>query len=842
MPIQFRFRGTLTCGSIVRRTALLLLGVCAVANPPRYAAAQQLEEIVVTAERRETALQDTPISIMAFSAETMEVKGMHDLMDIATITPNLDIKGSRGNGNVAPTYEIRGVSGGGGATGERAVGFYLDNVFLPRTTGPVMKTLDIDRIEVLRGPQGTLFGRNSVGGAIRVFTQQPKPEKDGYLKLTGGNFDHYDINGMLNVPVNDHFFLRGQAAYLHQDGFVDRGTQKLGGSKDVIGRLQAAFEPNDDFSLTVGLMYTKTDADGSPQDLVLFDMNPACPSNSAVNTICYEGNYADWMSDFLQAAGQPRLSSNDPRLILDDYTMPDFCFLDDANPDWDAACEQYNNNHYFQADANLTWDINDNLKLTSTSAYSKFGSRGVSDWQLLGMEKRLSEADSEVFYQEFQLNFALLDKRIDTVVGANYFRENSDQPRGALLNAFGSSTFSPQAANGNLYGCPSATPCTPSLRRSADTELSQTANAFGLFVNGTWHVVDRLNLTGGLRWSYDRKSIDYRQYTAYNFNAPAPGYVAANGRDHWNELDWRGTVDFNLTEDIMLYATASKAFRSGSFSFISLTPAQTGTAYNGILVAAIPPEKLKNYEGGIRTEWFTKRLRFNLTYFDMNYTDRQGASAVVDPTAPTGFVIQLVNQGNVALNGAELDGQWAVTDKFTIDGSAGWIGYKMKDPCTNNGTKLFPAPAERSFSVGGRYLRPLAVGGTVTIGMNYGWVGEQHTHPGGLTSAQNTAFGCPNTTPTLFLDSRYKLDSYGLLNGTIRYDSAGGRWSATLYGNNLTDETYGNFAQSFGGGYWDATAGPASQAALRAPLRRAVAITRGRPIEWGITFQYHFFK
>ncbi len=151
--------------------------VCAaLAGGPAVGFAQALEEIVVTAERRETSLQQTPISIAAFTAETMELKGLETIEDVATFTPNLDIKGSRGTGNIAPTYQIRGLAGGGGAGGERSTAMYIDGVFMPRTTGPYMNVLDIDRIEVLRGPQGTLFGRNSTGGAIRVFTKQPGPE------------------------------------------------------------------------------------------------------------------------------------------------------------------------------------------------------------------------------------------------------------------------------------------------------------------------------------------------------------------------------------------------------------------------------------------------------------------------------------------------------------------------------------------------------------------------------------------------------------------------------------------------------------------------------------------
>jgi iron complex outermembrane receptor protein len=258
---------------------------------------------------------------------------------------------------------------------------------------------------------------------------------------------------------------------------------------------------------------------------------------------------------------------------------------------------------------------------------------------------------------------------------------------------------------------------------------------------------------------------------------------------------------------------------------------------------AVPPEQLRNNEVGFRTEWLDSRLRFNATYFDMDFTNRQGASAVGDPNAPTGFTIQLVNQGDVALEGWELEAMLAVTDQLTLDASAGWVDYVMESPCVNNGVFLFPPPVDRSVSFGGRYEMPMENGGNLSVGLSYSRTGPQETHSGGLTAQQFAEFGCLSPSQniaTAFVDSRYRMDGYGLVNALVRYTNSDGRWSASLYGNNLTDETYGNNAQAFGRGYWGA-GGPPPATGVNSVPRNAIAEYRSRPREFGLTFQYNFF-
>jgi iron complex outermembrane receptor protein len=788
-----------------------------------------LDEMIVTAERRETALQQTPISVAAFSADTMELKGLETLEDIATVTPNLDIKGSRGTGNTSPTYQIRGLSGGGG-TGERSAAMYIDGIFMPRTTGPYMSVLDIERIEVLRGPQGTLFGRNSTGGAIRVFTKQPGPEREGYLRLTVGDFDRQDVSAMVNVPLGDSVFFRAQGGVLEQDGYVTRGSQELGSSEDTLVRLQLAIEPSEELSVTFALSSTESESDGNPQDLATFDMNP---------NLTYQGQRADWVSDFLQAAGQPRIdANNDGRIVLDDYTMPSWCFLDDPNPDWDALCEQTNESQYDQFDVNLSLDLNDTWTFTSVTGVSDFESSGITDWVQIGTEARYDHVESDVVYQELQLNATL--ERFDLVTGVSYFQE--DVLSGApSFDRRGTSAF-PAAANGDTVAVGTGP---NGLFRTADTKTWQDSESIGVFANITWHITDRLDLTPGVRGAYDEKQVTQTRYQADDF-APFGGAAAQTvyAEDDWSETDYRLTLDYQINESHMVYVTSSKAYRAGAYNY-SIVNTSSGDAQSqaiaaGFVAAFAPPESVENNEIGARTEWADGRLRVNLTYFDMAYTDRQGPIQVVDPSVVTGFRIQLVNTGDVDLSGYELEGQIAATDNFTIDFSAGLVDSTVKDPCLNNGDFLFPGPVEDSYSLGGRWLMPLARGGDLTFGLSYAYTGPQNTHPGGTTKACfNPITGAANAVPGWFFDSRYELPDYSLLNARVRYTSMGGDWELTLFGNNLTDEVYGNYATRFGGGFWD-SANPAAGGGIAAPQRSALGNTMGRPREYGVTFQYNF--
>jgi iron complex outermembrane recepter protein len=805
---------------LLASAALCSLAVPAQAQDPAQDERPQDEEsergrspdIIVTAERRATNLQDTPLSVVAITGEIAEAKGIEDLEDLAAFTPNLSITPSRGGGNNSAYFVVRGIGGGGGVTGERGVGLYVDGIYMPRTSGAVLRVLDIDRVEVLRGPQGTLFGRNSTGGAIRIFSKQPTDQLEGYVRGTVGSMDRRDIVGMINLPVGEGIAIRAQAAYLDQDGFVSRGTEKLGAERDFIGRFQARIKPSDSLRATFGFVYNDSKANGTPYVMTEFDMNPGIEG-------FIQGNYADWLNDAFKAAGQAPLAPyNDPRIVRGPFTASDICLMDDFNPDYDPACNQFSNDEFWQADFNLAYDLSDTVTLTSITGYSELTHRGLTDFQVLGMENRTENVDSKVFYQELQLNAELLNGAVDLVAGGSYFRENSSAFNHNLTRR-GTSVYP-------------ANPGTPpnsdaGLFRVQDNFIQQISDSYGLFLSATWHVTDRLNLTGGLRQAWDKKDYLQTRFPATDFN-PAPGTTSTTVQADasFDALDYRGTIDYHLNDDIMAYATISKAYKAGAFSYAIASNA-TGEAQSA-LINPIPNEKVINYEAGLRMELFDGRLRLNPTAFIMDFTNRQAASQVTcgpprlpdilpgSPQCPVGFLIQVSNQGDVELRGFELDGQIVVTRDFVIDGS-----FAVTDPTLKNapaGTvNLFPDIPSPTFNVGATWS-VFPSFGELTLNGNLAYVGKQATHP------------------TEGTDSAYTLPSYELVNARIRLKLNDLPLTITAFANNLLDKTYATYGQRFGGGFWDhpSGAGPA------APPRSALSVVRGRPRELGLSVQYDF--
>jgi iron complex outermembrane receptor protein len=588
----------------------------------------------------------------------------------------------------------------------------------------------------------------------------------------------------------------------------------LGNYDDTVGRLGLGFEPNDNLRATLNVSYVESESNGTPRVLGTFDMAP---------DLNFNGNRADWISDFLENAGQARIDPiEDPRIVRDGFTMPDWCFLDDADPDWDAACDQVNSSTYTQFDFNIEYQINDAWSLASITGLTDYEFDGINDWVMLGSEAREDHLESDMFYQELQLNATLANGRMELVTGVTYFREDNlsldvdfDRRSTSTYSAAGGS------ANGNLDA---------GVFRTGDQRTDRVIQSMGLFANATWHITDRLNLTPGVRFALDEEEVIATAYASDNFVPVQGNQTTVESADDWDATDWRLTLDYHISDAHMLYVTSSEAHKAGAYSY-TINQAFSGEAQTAALAISppfVPGESVQNAEIGVRTEWFDRRLRLNVTIFDMDYTNRQGPVQQVDPTSPTGYYIRTQNTGDVVLSGIELEGQMLVTDRFTIDFSAGVMDAEILDPCRNNGDFFFPGPAEESLSIGGRWQS-----GNLTAALNYGWIGEQQTHPGGTDPI---ASNCPTATPGWFFDSRYEQPDYGLWNGRVRYTPDSGTWDLTFFVNNLTDEYHSPYSARSGGGFWDGN----PPVGTSAPLRSARSDNLGRPREYGMTFQYNF--
>ena len=777
-----------------------------------HAFAQQVDEVVVTAERREMQLQDTPLSIIALSGATLENKGIQNVSDLMLVTPNLAIQPGRFSGTASPTYAIRGVSGGGGAAGERGVSMYVDGVYQPRTVGTLMKIFDLDRVEVLRGPQGTLFGRNSTGGAIRLFTKQPSHEFDAYVRGTYGNFDHHDLIGMVNMPIGDKFAVRAQAGWLHENGYVKRGPERLGGSDDKVARLQAKWDPTSNLSVVVGAAYSRTRAGGNPQVLAELDLRPGIEG-------FVQGNYGDWLNDsFKKLGGPPIAPFNDPRVVSSDpYTTPGFCFLDNFNPDYSTLCKQFENTDYLMGDAKIVWNLNDKTTITSTTGYGSLIDRSLTDSVLLGFSLGTSTVKSKTLNQEVQLNTKLFADRVDLVVGGNYFSEHSSSGGIGSITRRGTSVY-PAAANGDGDG---------GLFYGTNTSTRNTAKSYGFFGSTTIHVTTKFNVTGGLRYGHDEKGLNQNSFASATFIPVAGTDRTTVTTSHaWHALDWRMTLDYHFTDDAMVYGTVSKAYKAGAYSFTILSNV-AGPLQSGDFIKPIPPEQVINYEIGARTTWFGNRLRINPTIYFMRWGNRQAPRQIVCTAegltlCPTGFRIMTVNSGNIDLKGMELDGQVAITRDFNVDFSAGVTKYKLRDPAANGGPNLYPAQASPTFNIGGTYAWHLGNRGDVSGNINWSYINDMPTYPDSNT------------------DSSYQLPSYDVLNARLTWRPSNRKFSVSLFANNLTDNVYATYASSAGGGFWDAGGLPNPADAVQFPLRRALGKTMARPREFGLTAQYNF--
>lgn len=628
----------------LRKPILLALGVSGAVAVPGYVNAAAdiadsrpagLEEIVVTAQKREQSMQKVPVAVTAFDEEAVKVNRITDVYDLAAMVPNLTVLETAG-GHKAATFAMRGIVAQGQVAGQdKSVGVYIDGVHMAAPRGSVFDMPMISHIEVLRGPQGTLFGRNSTAGAISIVTPDPSGEFGIHQQLTVGNYDQFRSTTAVDLPA--FASLSAYIAYTHDEregeiknlgaGQVwDRTAGGLGlaTSPKTLGDentdswfVAVKFEPNDDFNVVY--KYDKLDEDSTPGAMALLSLD-----GSIV------GRFADTSGAIF--AGESRPNS--------------------VNNSWIIPGRQEVEGH----NLTINWRINDSLSLKSISGYRENFQVGSNQYDGFGGFTQggepfipmtsTPETEVEQLSEEVQLNY---DSDLLTLTaGATYY-----DIEGVTSGVNGGRLM---AASPGFVAIPGGVIIPPTTARYVDRQES-TGKSIAGYVQTEWHVAPQLDLVAGYRWTEDDKS-------AFDRNTRSGVTRSYRGSYKEAESTYLLGVNYKPSDDMLLYMKYSTGFVAGGS------------------VADVPynPEKVDSWEAGLKADLFDARLRTNLAVFYADYTDLQKTTAgtnLAEPRPDLGSVI--TNEGDVPVQGIEAEFTALATDKVILHAAFGYTDYELKN-------------------------------------------------------------------------------------------------------------------------------------------------------------------
>ncbi len=657
-----------------------VLAVTSVGMLPNIALGQAaLEEIVVTARKREESLQETPVAVSAFSAESLEELGMRNISDLTKVVPNVDMYTGNGTAGGANVF-IRGIGArNSGVNFDSGVGIYVDDVYVSRVDGAVLDNVDVQSVQVLRGPQGTLFGKNTTGGAILYTTNKPNEELGGHAEVRVGNYDQLDSQATLNVPlVGDTLMSRFSLYETKQDGYVH---------SEIPEGLPVQAEGNTPF---LEDEYSDTDRYGGQAQLrwaaaedLLLDLN----YNYGKTDQAARGQNCEVVNGIDGAGWQALLQDN---LIVEPstgQTIKDWCAANQALGK-DKIMANLSPNKYKAEVSTLSltanWEINDVLSFKSISAgrYTQGGevneldamaiaNLGRTNFAGVGAEQRNTDAYS----QEFQLTGSAFDNKLDYVVGLFGFYEETDK----------GSASSPSGPYFNTF----STPTTAFYQNALDTLLTKNSSA-SAFSQADWHFDQYWTMTLGARYTWEERKLTRRHRepdlatlsTTGNVTVVVPGtiYNFPDGPDTFNPNHLFVTPIDPLTglPDPLANQTQrsddSKINPMGSIqrTFDGVGFMDFGNAYftvaNGFLSGGISdtlstetnllepydPEEVWNYEAGFKMDAWEHKLRLNTAVFYTDYENRQLTTIRLNPETnrPQG---SLINAKSSWISGIEFE-------------------------------------------------------------------------------------------------------------------------------------------------------------------------------------------
>lgn len=665
-----------------------------------------LENVTVTARRREETLQDVPVAVTAFTADALDRLAIEDLGDLDAQVPNLTVYAARGSSSTVTAY-IRGIGQSDPLWGvDPGVGIYLDDVYIARPQGALLDVFDVERVEVLRGPQGTLYGKNTIGGAIKYVSRGLPKEFDGFASVTVGNYNQLDVKAAVGGPLGGSEALRARlsVASLNRDGF---GRNILTGQevsdKEILAlRAQLGAYVNDDFNIQFAF---------------------------------------DWMDDQSGVRGAKMLGPN--------RFAPAYPPLDDR---YDVRNGMPNVNDTSMKGASVTanYDIGDAWGVKYVAALRKSDTETNIDFDTTPA----TIADVKAFYRDEQISHELqvhydAGGRSRGVMGLYAF---DGEAGGQVLNNF----------FGLLFG---------------DTQGTVFTDSIAAYADWTFDLTGSLELNVGARYTDEDKNavVLNRAYANSSFTTPIATVANFDKTINFKNTSPKVALDWQASDSVMLYAHASRGFKSGGYNIRAQATAVPRSA------EPFDDEVVDSFEVGSKMAFLDNRLFLNLAAFHNKYEDIQLSVFTAYDSNGDGtndaFFGDFTNAGAGTVNGVEVEYQWLPSRNWLINGNLAWLDAKY-DEFLYAGVNIaheqeFTNAPEFSGAVNVEYRMDLAGGGNVAARVGYSYQSEV------VATTEIVRTGA----------QPIRQDGYGLVNAGVTWRSAG-PWTLSLQGTNLTDKEY----------------------------------------------------
>jgi iron complex outermembrane recepter protein len=718
-----------------------------------------LEEIVVTAQKRQENLQDVPVSVQVVSGQALALQNLNSLEDMGQIVPSVHINATGSGGQIF----IRGIGSGTSQTFDQSVGMFIDDIYHGRARITAATFLDLDHVEILKGPQSTFFGNNAIAGAFNILSKQPDDTFNGNARALYGQFRQYAAEGAVNVPISDVFAVRFAGSFTGLDGwqknsFADENQPH---QNNQAGRVTLRFKPDETFDATLKIEGSSNrDNDGS----LIGDCPPPVPFVAA-------GFCKTAISLGLPTGLNSNQNTTNAGQGVDLSTFEDVLTMNFRR--WGDTFTSVTGfyNYHFTQDIDADGTPKELLNLQISEKYHQVS----QEFRVVSPTNQTIEYLAGIYYQHDQLD--------GEPAGLNYF----------FLNP-------------TILSKPSLAALVPYLPLAAGGTNLQDENDYAVFGSLSWNATDRLKVSAGLRGSWVDKTLTATNFygtatQAYGGAAPLPANLqplaaavlgaqtSFTGTRSDNAWMPSAKIQYELVPAAMLYLSYAKGFKAG---------VPTGGTTNGVAVPPVLPEHVNAYEAGIKSKWFDNRLLLNLDLFRSDYTDQQVESAIFTPLGVP--VFEVTNAGSSRSQGVEFEAQWAVNSNLRLSSNVTYLdSYYVSYPnVTLTGVQTFcranPAVAYCAMQFPGgvpalqnlsghptefapRWSGDLSAAYSADLPRNYRFSAEM----GGYFSSNYNYANNGTDDPLL------QQPGYIRLDGRLSFESVDQRWAVDLIGKNLTD-------------------------------------------------------